>query len=189
MVGNILHWAPRSRRPTSCWHHQRGRHLCQGYPSPTPVPTSVVLVARLSSTATSGSSTGRRSDFCRPARQLDFRVVPHRPRAPKHRGISFLLCPMDQPGIEVRPIQMLSGDHDFNETFFRRSDPQRQCHRWSQRGLGCRHDPARPRARRIGSDPAADVQGVGEAGREGEGDRRQPEPGTARPPRLDLHRG
>ena len=38
--------------------------------------------------------------------------------APKHRGISFLLCPMDQPGVDVRPIQMLSGDSDFNETFF-----------------------------------------------------------------------
>ncbi len=38
--------------------------------------------------------------------------------APKHRGISFLLCPVDQPGVEVRPIQMLSGDYDFNETFF-----------------------------------------------------------------------
>ena len=37
---------------------------------------------------------------------------------PKHRGISFLLCPMDQPGVDVRPIQMLSGDSDFNETFF-----------------------------------------------------------------------
>ena len=38
--------------------------------------------------------------------------------APKHRGISFLLCPMDQPGVEVRPITMITGDADFNETFF-----------------------------------------------------------------------
>ncbi|MEE9417480.1 MAG: acyl-CoA dehydrogenase family protein [Acidimicrobiales bacterium] len=37
---------------------------------------------------------------------------------PKHKGISFLLCPMDQPGVEVRPIQMLTGDSEFNETFF-----------------------------------------------------------------------
>jgi alkylation response protein AidB-like acyl-CoA dehydrogenase len=40
------------------------------------------------------------------------------PDAPKHRGISFLLCPMDQPGVEVRPIKMISGDDEFNETFF-----------------------------------------------------------------------
>jgi len=38
--------------------------------------------------------------------------------APKHRGISFILCPMDQPGVEVRPIEMMSGDSEFNETFF-----------------------------------------------------------------------
>jgi alkylation response protein AidB-like acyl-CoA dehydrogenase len=40
------------------------------------------------------------------------------PSAPKHRGISFLLCPMGQPGIEVRPIRMMSGEPEFNEVFF-----------------------------------------------------------------------
>ncbi|HEV2368320.1 MAG TPA: acyl-CoA dehydrogenase family protein, partial [Acidimicrobiales bacterium] len=40
------------------------------------------------------------------------------PEAPKHRGITFLLCPMDQPGIEVRPIRMISGESEFNEVFF-----------------------------------------------------------------------
>lgn len=38
--------------------------------------------------------------------------------APRHKGISFLLCDMRQPGIEVRPIKMMSGDSEFNETFF-----------------------------------------------------------------------
>ena len=40
------------------------------------------------------------------------------PDAPKHRGITFLLCPMDQPGVEVRPIAMISGESEFNEVFF-----------------------------------------------------------------------
>jgi alkylation response protein AidB-like acyl-CoA dehydrogenase len=40
------------------------------------------------------------------------------PSSPKHRGISFLLCPMDQPGVEVRPIKMISGESEFNEVFF-----------------------------------------------------------------------
>lgn len=40
------------------------------------------------------------------------------PDAPQHRGITFLLCPMDQPGVEVRPIAMMSGDSEFNEVFF-----------------------------------------------------------------------
>ncbi|MBK9181209.1 MAG: acyl-CoA dehydrogenase [Acidimicrobiales bacterium] len=40
------------------------------------------------------------------------------PDAPKHKGISFLLVPMDQPGVEVRPIKMISGESEFNEVFF-----------------------------------------------------------------------
>ena len=40
------------------------------------------------------------------------------PDAPRHKGISFLLVDMRQPGIEVRPIKMLSGDSEFNEVFY-----------------------------------------------------------------------
>lgn len=40
------------------------------------------------------------------------------PAVAKHRGLSFLLVPMDQPGVEVRPIRMLSGESEFNEVFF-----------------------------------------------------------------------
>lgn len=40
------------------------------------------------------------------------------PTAAKHKGISFLLCPLDQPGIEVRPIVNAAGSHEFNEVFF-----------------------------------------------------------------------
>lgn len=40
------------------------------------------------------------------------------PDASKHRGISFLLVPLDQPGVEVRPFRMMSGQLHFNEVFF-----------------------------------------------------------------------
>ena len=38
--------------------------------------------------------------------------------APKHEGISFMLLPMDQAGVTVKPIMLLSGESPFNETFF-----------------------------------------------------------------------
>jgi alkylation response protein AidB-like acyl-CoA dehydrogenase len=36
----------------------------------------------------------------------------------RHRGISMLLVPLDQPGVEVRPIRNLNDEADFNEVFF-----------------------------------------------------------------------
>ena len=38
--------------------------------------------------------------------------------APRHKGISFMLVDMRQPGIEVRPIRMISGESEFNEVFY-----------------------------------------------------------------------
>jgi len=40
------------------------------------------------------------------------------PAAERHRGLSCLLVPMRQPGIEVRPIVQLTGTSEFNEVFF-----------------------------------------------------------------------
>ena len=34
------------------------------------------------------------------------------------RGISFLLVPLDQPGVTLRPIRQITGEAEFNETFF-----------------------------------------------------------------------
>lgn len=40
------------------------------------------------------------------------------PAAPKHEGLSYILVPMDQPGVEVRPIRQMTGTSEFNEVFF-----------------------------------------------------------------------
>jgi alkylation response protein AidB-like acyl-CoA dehydrogenase len=40
------------------------------------------------------------------------------PDAPRHRGLSLLLCPLDQPGIDIRPIRQLTGGAEFNEIYF-----------------------------------------------------------------------
>jgi len=47
-----------------------------------------------------------------------FILVRTDPDAPKHDGISFMLLPMDQPGVTTRPIRLISGSSPFCETFF-----------------------------------------------------------------------
>ncbi len=47
-----------------------------------------------------------------------FVVARTEPGSTRHRGLSFLLVPMDQPGVETRIIVQLTGGGEFNETFF-----------------------------------------------------------------------
>jgi alkylation response protein AidB-like acyl-CoA dehydrogenase len=54
------------------------------------------------------------SDWC-------FVVCRTDPEAQRHRGLSYLLVPMDQPGVEIRPIRQLTGTSEFNEVFFDRA--------------------------------------------------------------------
>jgi alkylation response protein AidB-like acyl-CoA dehydrogenase len=44
--------------------------------------------------------------------------TPRAPGAPAHQGISYLLVPMDQPGVTVRPLRQMTGDAEFSEVFF-----------------------------------------------------------------------
>jgi len=47
-----------------------------------------------------------------------FVVARTEPGSQRHRGLSYLLVPMKQPGVQVRPIVQLTGTAEFNEVFF-----------------------------------------------------------------------
>jgi alkylation response protein AidB-like acyl-CoA dehydrogenase len=57
------------------------------------------------------TSLAHQSDWC-------FVVCRTEPGSARHRGLSYLLVPMDQPGVEIRPITQLTGTSEFNEVFF-----------------------------------------------------------------------
>lgn len=50
--------------------------------------------------------------------QWAFVVARTDPDSRRHAGLSYLLVPMDQPGVEVRPIVQLTKTSEFNEVFF-----------------------------------------------------------------------
>ncbi len=57
------------------------------------------------------TSMAHLADWC-------FVIARTEPGSQRHRGLSFLLVPMDQEGVEVRPIEQLTGTSEFNEVFF-----------------------------------------------------------------------
>jgi alkylation response protein AidB-like acyl-CoA dehydrogenase len=50
--------------------------------------------------------------------QWVFVIARTEPGSERHHGLSFLLVPLDQDGVEVRPIEQLTGGSEFNEVFF-----------------------------------------------------------------------
>ena len=57
------------------------------------------------------TSLAQFADWC-------FVVARTDPSSQRHRGLSYLLVPMHQAGIEIRPIMQLTGTSEFNEVFF-----------------------------------------------------------------------
>ncbi|GAA1267367.1 acyl-CoA dehydrogenase family protein [Pseudonocardia aurantiaca] len=56
------------------------------------------------------TSLATEADWC-------FVLARTEPASSRHRGLSYLLVPMDQPGVDVRPIVQLTGTSEFNEVF------------------------------------------------------------------------
>lgn len=57
------------------------------------------------------TSLAHESDYC-------FVIARTDPDSVAHKGLGFFLLKMDQPGIEVRPIEQITGTSEFNEVFF-----------------------------------------------------------------------
>ena len=66
------------------------------------------------------TSLAHESDWCFVLARTD-------PDSRGHHGLSFLLVPMDQPGISVQPIQQITGTSEFNEVFFDDAEAEASC--------------------------------------------------------------
>ena len=98
----------------------RGEELwCQGYSEPNAGSDLANVQTRAVRDGNEWVITGQKiwtslahwSDWCFALCRTDV-------DAPKHKGLSYILVPMRQPSIEIRPIAQMTGDSEFSEVFF-----------------------------------------------------------------------
>ncbi len=121
MVGNtLLHWGTEEQKSHFLPRILSGEDVwCQGYSEPGAGSDLANLGTKAVLDGDEWVIDGQKT-WTSAAHLANWIFVLARtdPEASKHKGITFLLVPMDQPGVEVRPIKMMTGLSEFNETFF-----------------------------------------------------------------------
>jgi hypothetical protein len=121
MLGNtLLEWGTDAQKEHFLPRILSGEHVwCQGYSEPDAGSDLAGVACRAALDGDEWVLNGQKI-WTSGAHQANwiFVLVRTDHEVARHRGLSFLLVPLDQPGIEVRPIVNLAGEHDFNEVFF-----------------------------------------------------------------------
>ena len=121
MIGNtILHWGTEEQKSHYIPRLLSGEHTwCQGYSEPNAGSDLASLACKAVLDGDEWVINGQKiwTTYGHLADHIFLLVRSDTTGARPHDGITFLLVPMDQPGVEVRPIEMLSGDSEFNEVF------------------------------------------------------------------------
>jgi hypothetical protein len=120
MVGNtLLRWGTEAQKRRFLPRILSGEDVwCQGYSEPGAGSDLAGLSTRAVLDGDRWVVTGQKIWTSR-AREANWMFLLARtdPAATRHGGITFLLVPLDQPGVDIRPITMLSGETEFNEVF------------------------------------------------------------------------
>jgi len=120
MAPTALHYGTEEQKARLLPPMARGEVVwCQGYSEPGAGSDLANIATRAHLKDGEWLVTGQKvwTTFAHHADWM-FAIVRTEPGSTRHAGLSYVLIPLDQPGVEVVPIRTMLGDSGFNEVFF-----------------------------------------------------------------------